>query len=74
PMSFEMATGEYDMMVAFPMDQGIESLNYEMSPTDIQWMTEMSKIAGGQEKAMAKLQEFYSYVDKMDSNLARRVN
>ena len=74
PIAFDLATGEYDMIVAFPMEHGIETLNYEMSPSDITWMKELSKIAGGQEQAMAKLQEFYGMVDKLTSDIARKLN
>ncbi|MAP53901.1 hypothetical protein [Altibacter sp.] len=74
PMSFEMASGEYDMLVIFPLEEGIETLNYEMSPDDVKWMNEMSKLTGGMDKAMAKLQEFYSYVADWDSELARKHN
>lgn len=74
PTAFDMATGEYDMIVAFPMDQGIETLNYEMSDSDIAWIKELSKLTGGQEQAMAKLQEFYGMVDKMTSDIARKLN
>lgn len=74
PTAFDMASGEYDMIVAFPMDQGIETLNYEMSPSDISWMKELAKLTGGPDQAMAKLQEFYDMVDKWDSDIARKVN
>lgn len=72
PMAFDMASGEYDMLVIFQLEEGLETLNYEMSPDDVKWMQEMSKLTGGPDKAMAKLQEFYSYVDRWDSELARK--
>lgn len=74
PTAFDMASGEYDMIVAFPMDQGVETLNYEMSPSDIDWMKELAKLTGGQQQAMAKLQEFYDMVDRWDSDIARKLN
>ena len=74
PMSFELASGEYDMIVMFPMEHGIETLNYEMTQEDIDWMQEMSKLAGGPDKAMEKMQEFYSYVETWESDIARRLN
>lgn len=35
-------------------------------------MSEMSNLTGGPDKAMAKMQEFYSYVAKMDSDIAMK--
>ncbi|HBY69928.1 MAG TPA: hypothetical protein DEG69_20595 [Flavobacteriaceae bacterium] len=72
PMSFDLASGEYDMIVVFPLEKGIETLNYEMTEDDVKWMGEMSKLTGGPDKAMAKMQEFYSYVAKMDSDIAMK--
>lgn len=72
PTSYDLASGEYDMIVIFPLEKGIETLNYEMTEDDIKWMSEMSKLTGGQDKAMAKMQEFYSYVSKMDSDIAMK--
>ncbi|PVW14670.1 hypothetical protein [Marixanthomonas spongiae] len=72
PTSYDLASGEYDMLVIFPMEKGIETLNYKMTEEDVKWMGELSKLTGGQEKAMAKMQEFYSYVAKMDSDIAMK--
>lgn len=72
PTVYHFATGNYDMLVVWEMKEGVETLNYEMTPDDVKWMQEMSKIAGGQDKAMSKLEEFYSYVDKWETSIARK--
>lgn len=72
PTSYDLASGEYDMLVIFPMEKGIETLNYKMTEDDVKWMSEMSNLTGGPDKAMAKMQEFYSYVAKMDSDIAMK--
>ena len=72
PVTYHLAFGDYDMMVIWDMKDGVETLNYKMTPEDAEWMKSMAKIAGGQDKAMAKLEEFMSYVDKWDNTMARR--
>lgn len=72
PTAYHLAYGDYDMMVIWEMKDGIETLNWKTTPDDVKWMESMGKIAGGQDKAMAKLEEFMSYVDAWDNTLARK--
>lgn len=72
PTVYHFATGEYDMMVVWDMKEGVETLNYEMTPDDVKWMKEMAKLAGGQDKAMGKMEEFYSYVADWKTAMARK--
>ncbi len=72
PTTFHMVGGDYDMIVVWDMKEGVETLNYKMTPDDVKWMQSMAKVAGGQDKAMAKLDEFMSYVDTWENSLARR--
>lgn len=72
PTVFHFVTGEYDMLVIWEMPEGIETLNYKMTPDDVKWMESMANIAGGTEKAMEKLDEFSSYVDVWENTLARK--
>lgn len=72
PTAFHMVGGNYDMMVVWDMEEGVETLNYKMTPNDAKWMTSMVKIAGGQDKAMGKIEEFMSYVDTWDNSVARK--
>ncbi|MCB7482457.1 hypothetical protein [Christiangramia sediminis] len=72
PTAFHFVTGKYDMLVIWEMPEGIETLNYKMTPEDVKWMSSMAKIAGGQDKAMAKLDEFMTYVETWDNSIARK--
>ncbi|GAA4314368.1 hypothetical protein GCM10023164_09930 [Christiangramia aestuarii] len=72
PTAYHLAYGDYDMMVIWDMKDGIETLNWKTTPDDVKWMKSMGKIAGGQDKAMAKLEEFMSYVETWDNTLARK--
>lgn len=71
PTAYHLVSGNYDMLVIWELEEGIETLNYEMSPDDVRWMTEMGKLTGGMEQTMTKLEEFYSYVDGWETELAR---
>lgn len=72
PTAYHLAFGKYDMLVIWELEEGVETLNYEMTPDDVKWMKEMAKLTGGQDKAMAKLEEFYSYVEDWETSLARK--
>ncbi|MCM8568859.1 hypothetical protein NE848_05680 [Gramella jeungdoensis] len=72
PTVYHFATGDHDMLVVWEMEEGIETLNYEMTPNDAKWMNEMAKLAGGPDKAMAKMDEFFTYVDLWESSIARK--
>ncbi|WP_010229674.1 hypothetical protein [Gillisia marina] len=72
PNAYHMTTGTYDMVVIWEMEEGLETLNYEMTPNDVKWMGEMSKLAGSQDMAMKKLDEFYSYLEDWKTEIARK--
>lgn len=68
-----MATGEYDYIIAWKMKEGLDMMNWETSPEDIKWYGEMGKMLGGIDKAEAKLKEFFSHVESWKSELGRNV-
>lgn len=72
PTTYHFNFGKYDMMVIWEMEEGLETLNYKMTPGDVKWMKSMAKVAGGQDKAMAKLDEFMSYVEVWENMMARK--
>lgn len=72
PTAYVMATGEYDMVVVWEMEEGIESMDYEITDHDVKWIAQMEKLTGGQEKAMEKLNEFYSYIADWRTEIARK--
>jgi len=72
PTAYSMSTGTYDMVVIWELEEGLETLNYEMTPNDVKWIGELSSLAGSQEKAMEKLDEFYSYLADWKTEIARK--
>lgn len=72
PTVYHFVNGDYDMLVIWNMKEGVETLNYKTTPDDAKWMNSMTKIAGGPDKAMAKLEEFMTYVQDWDNTMARK--
>lgn len=72
PTAYHFPMGKYDMMVIWEMEDGLETLNWKTTPGDVKWMKSMAKIAGGQDKAMAKMDEFMSYIDSWETSMARK--
>lgn len=72
PVSYHFPMGKYDMMVVWEMKDGLETLNWKTTPDDAKWMNSMAKITGGPDKAMAKLEEFMSYIEAWDNSIARK--
>lgn len=58
----DLMTGEWDMMVVWDMKEGIEEMNWEMSPNDVKWIAAMNDVAGGPAKAKAIMDEFSSLI------------
>ncbi len=60
-------TGDWDAVYVFPMNGGPSDMTWATSPDDIAWMGEMAKLAGGQEQAMAIIEEFDSLIQTQTS-------
>lgn len=73
-LELSMTTGEYDYMLIWDIQGGIEALNWEISPNNIKWRQALNEIAGGKEKADAIIAEYQSYVQNGKNQLARKVN
>lgn len=65
-----MMTGEWDMLVAWRMKGGMADAEWSMSEDDVKWMQAMAELAGGREAAMAKIDEFDSYIARRASHIA----
>lgn len=71
-MHLNMITGEWDMMIVWHMKEGLESLNWEMSPDDIKWEKAFMAMAGGKEKGMEISKQWESYIKGSKSHLGRK--
>lgn len=71
-MELNMVSGQWDYMVVWHLDEGVESLDWEVSPNSIKWRQAFEKKAGSKEKAQEIRDEFSSYIRSSKSELARR--
>jgi hypothetical protein len=71
-LMLRMETGEYDLMIIWDLQEGVESLNWEVSPSNIKWWKAFVEVAGSEEKANAIQEEYRSYVRSGKSELVRK--
>ncbi len=71
-MELDLLYSEWDLMVVFPMEEGIEVLEWEISPRDVEWRKAFQTRVGSEEKAKEIQEEFGSYIKDYKSFLARR--
>ncbi len=67
----DLLFSEWDQIVIFPMEEGLEMLEWEMSPRNVEWMTAFNKRAGSPEKAKKIMDDFESYVKDYKTILAK---
>ena len=66
-----MHSGDWDMMVIWHMQGGIEDMNWERNPNGMKWFNAFKEIAGGEDKAQAILDEYDSLVARSSNQIAR---
>ncbi len=70
-MTAVMYSGEYDLMLIWDMQGGIEDMNWEINPNGIKWREALNEVAGSKEKADALREEYASYVRSSKSDIIR---
>ncbi len=73
-MEFALSSGEYDYMYVWKLEEGLESLNWEMSPSDVKWWDAMVEVAGSEEKAKEFQKKYSETVARSKTELARKTN
>lgn len=71
-MELDLLYSEWDHMVVFPMEEGLEAFEWKTSPADVQWLKAFHKRAGGEEKGKEIFEKFSSYIKESKSMLARK--
>lgn len=66
-----LETGQYDLMIIWNMTNGVEDLNWKISPNNIKWRAALNEVAGSKEKADEILAEYQTYVNSSKSELIR---
>lgn len=71
-MELEVVFGDWDMIVLWKMEDGVEALTWEVHPDLVKWLTAFEKRAGSKEKAVEIQKEFSSYIKTSKSELVRK--
>lgn len=70
-MELMLYSGEYDFMLIWSMEDGLEEMNWEVSPRGIEWQKAFEELAGGKEEAQKIRDDYSSYVRSSTSYLTR---
>ena len=62
PIAMHMDTGEWDMMVAFKMEDGIAQMGWASNPRNDEWNAELARQLGGEDKAAEHWQKYMATV------------
>lgn len=71
-MMLDLISGEWDMVFIWELEEGIKTLDYEISPTGAKFRDAFFKKVGGEEKAREIWQEYYSYILDWKTEFARK--
>lgn len=66
----EMHTGDYDLLVVWHMQGGISDMTWENHPDNKLWREALNEIAGGEDKAQAIMDEYLSYIENAENDIA----
>ncbi|QDP01916.1 hypothetical protein [Thalassotalea sp. PS06] len=66
----EMHTGDYDLLVVWHMENGVEDMTWEQNPNGMAWRKALNEIAGSEEKAQEILDNYASYIDHAENQIA----
>lgn len=65
-------TGPWDSIAIMPLRGGVGDLGYVVSPDDARWFAALSKIAGGDDKAKALMEEYNALIERSETQMAHR--
>ncbi len=72
PQVYEFSTGEWNMVIFFPMPDGPSSLAWERAPSDAKFFAALAKQEGSPEKAQALFMEFLGCMQESRQEVARK--
>lgn len=73
-LELDLLFSEWDHIVVFPLEEGLESFEWKTSPAEVEWMTAFEKRAGSPEKAKELGENFDSFIKESKSILARKTD
>lgn len=66
----EMHTGDYDLLVVWHMEGGINDMTWDVSPDNIAWRKALNDMVGGKDKAQEILNKYRSYIESVENDIA----
>jgi len=66
----EMSTGDYDLLVVWHMEGGINDMTWDVSPDNITWRKALNELSGGKDKAQKVIDEYRSYIESAENDIA----
>jgi hypothetical protein len=66
----ELHTGDYDVLTVWHMEDGIKDMTWDTSPNDIAWRAALNELSGGKDKAQKILDEYRSYIESAENDIA----
>lgn len=70
PTEYRFMTGEWDMVVFFPMNEGPGEIAWEISPSDAEWNRVFIEREGGMEQGMQVFEDYGKTVARQKTELA----
>ncbi|MEM8726226.1 MAG: hypothetical protein AAGE86_11960 [Pseudomonadota bacterium] len=70
PIAMHMNTGEWDMMVAFKMEDGIGEMGWKSNPRNEAWNAELARQLGGEDKAVEHWGKYLALVKESRTEIA----
>jgi len=74
PKIFQCHSGEWDMVFLFHLQDGISSLEWQISPLDAKWFAAFAEQEGGMEAAQKLYAAYEGMIEDWDSELVRWVD
>lgn len=63
----DLETGEWDMMIIWHMQGGIDDMNWEVHPNGVKWRQALNEVCGGEDKAAEILNEYSGLIARSTS-------
>ncbi len=73
-MEFALYSGEYDYVYIWELQEGLETLNWDISPDNVKWWKAMIEVSGSEEEAERIQNEYSDMVARSKSELVRKTN
>lgn len=70
PRGLHMNTGEWDMIVAFKMEDGIAAMGWETNPRSEAWNAELARQLGSEEAVREHWAKWQSTIARSESHIA----